>query len=64
MARGLKRLEPVISDAHQGLRRAIETVLVGAAWQRCWVHFMRNVLAHVPKGDKSIVAAATRTILA
>jgi putative transposase len=39
-------------------------VLAGAAWQRCRVHFMRNVLAHVPKGDKSIVAAGIRTIFA
>ncbi len=62
--RGLKGVELVISDAHQGLQRAIQAVLVGAAWQRCRVHFMRNVLAHVPKGDKSIVAAAIRTIFA
>jgi transposase-like protein len=62
--RGLKGVELVISDAHQGLRQAIQAVLVGAAWQRCRVHYMRNVLAHVPKGDKSIVAAAIRTIFA
>jgi transposase-like protein len=62
--RGLKGVELVISDAHQGLQRAIQAVLVGAAWQRCRVHFMRNVLAHVPKADKSIVAAAIRTIFA
>ena len=54
----------VISDAHQGLRQAIATVLAGAAWQRCRVHFMRNVLAHVPQADKSIVAAAIRTVFA
>jgi len=47
-----------------GLKEAIGTVLIGAAWQRCRVHFMRNVLAHVPKGDKAIVAAAIRTIFA
>jgi len=63
-ARGLKGVQLVISDAHQGLREAIETVLVGAAWQRCRVHFMRNVLAHVPRRDKSMVAAAIRTIFA
>jgi transposase-like protein len=62
--RGLKGVELVISDAHQGLQNAIQAVLVGAAWQRCRVHFMRNVLAHVPKADKSIVAAAIRTIFA
>jgi transposase-like protein len=62
--RRLKGVELVISDAHQGLQKAIQAVLVGAAWQRCRVHFMRNVLAHVPKADKSIVAAAIRTIFA
>jgi transposase-like protein len=64
VGRGLKGVELVISDAHQGLQQAIGAVLVGAAWQRCRVHFMRNVLAHVPKGDKSIAAAAIRTIFA
>jgi len=39
-------------------------VLVGAAWQRCRVHFMRNVLARVPKGSAEMVAAAIRTIFA
>jgi len=39
-------------------------VLTGAAWQRCRVHFMRNVLAHIPKQSKSLVAAALRTIFA
>jgi transposase-like protein len=62
--RGLKGVELVVSDAHQGLQKAIEMVLVGACWQRCRVHFMRNVLAHVPKGDKAIVAAAIRTVFA
>lgn len=62
--RGLKDVRLVISDAHQGLKGAIEQVLAGASWQRCRVHLMRNVLAHVPKGDKSMVAAAMRTIFA
>lgn len=64
VGRGLTGVDLVISDAHQGLQQAIQAVLVGAAWQRCRVHFMRNVLAHVPKGDKSIAAAAIRTIFA
>jgi transposase-like protein len=63
-SRGLKGVELVVSDAHQGLKHAVATVLAGAAWQRCRVHFMRNVLAHVPKADKSIIAAAIRTIFA
>jgi transposase-like protein len=64
VARGLQKVELVISDAHQGLREAISAVLAGAAWQRCRVHFMRNVLAHVPQADKSTVAAAIRTVFA
>jgi transposase-like protein len=62
VARGLDGVQLVISDAHEGLKEAIATVLTGATWQRCRVHFMRNVLAHVPKGDKAMVAAALRTI--
>lgn len=62
--RGLKGVQLVISDAHEGLKAAISQVLSGAAWQRCRVHFMRNVLAHVPKRDKALVAAAIRTIFA
>ncbi|GAA1889705.1 hypothetical protein GCM10009715_39410 [Paeniglutamicibacter psychrophenolicus] len=41
----------VITDAHTGLKKAIATAFQGAAWQRCRVHFMRNVLANVPKGS-------------
>src|SRR3712207_6072678 len=44
-ARGLAGTQLVISDAHTGLKAAISAVLLGAAWQRCRVHFMRNVLA-------------------
>jgi transposase-like protein len=39
----------VISDHHLGLKNAITSVMIGAARQRCRVHFMRNVLAHVPR---------------
>ena len=54
----------MISDAHEGLRQSIEKVMLGAAWQRCRVHFLRNVLAKVPKGSAEMVAAAIRTIFA
>src|ERR687893_533460 len=57
--RGLKGVKLVISDAHEGLKAAIQRVL-GATWQRCRVHFMRNALAHVPKGQHTVVAAAIR----
>ena len=42
--RGLEGVQPVMSDAHNGLKKAIGTVFQGAGWQRCRVHFMRNVL--------------------
>jgi transposase-like protein len=59
--RGLKGVKLVISDAHEGLKAAITRVL-GATWQRCRVHFMRNALAHVPKGQNTVVAAAIRQV--
>lgn len=62
--RGLKGVQLVISDAHEGLKGAIEAVLAGATWQRCRVHFMRNLLAHIPQGDKALVSAAVRTVFA
>ena len=62
--RGLHGVQLVISDAHAGLKAAIEAVLLGAAWQRCRVHFLRNVLSAVPKGHAEMVAAAIRTIFA
>ena len=62
--RGLTGVQLVISDAHAGLKAAIEAVLLGASWQRCRVHFLRNVLACVPKGHAEMVAAAVRTIFA
>ena len=63
-ARGLAGVQLVISDAHTGLKAAIGAVMAGAAWQRCRVHFLRNVLARVPKGSAEMVAAAIRTIFA
>jgi putative transposase len=63
-ARGLTGTKLVISDAHAGLKAAIAAVMIGAAWQRCRVHFLRNVLAQVPKGSQTMVAAAIRTIFA
>ena len=54
----------VISDAHSGLKQAIAAVLIGSAWQRCRVHFMRHVLAVVPKGNAEMIAAAIRPIFA
>ncbi len=63
-ARGLAGVRLVISDAHEGLKGAIAAVLLGAAWQRCRVHFLRNVLTRIPKGSAEMVLAAIRTIFA
>ena len=57
--RGLKGVKLVISDAHEGLKAAIRRV-IGATWQRCRVHFARNALAYVPRGQHAMVAAAIR----
>jgi transposase-like protein len=61
--RGLAGVKLVISDAHEGLKAAIRQVFK-ASWQRCRVHFMRNALAYVPKGQHSMVSAAIRTVFA
>jgi len=61
-ARGLKGVELVISDAHPGLKDAIQSVLRGATWQRCRTHLMRNLLTTVPRGLQSFVATLVRSI--
>ena len=47
--RGLRGVELVVSDDHAGLKRAVVEVLPEAAWQRCYVHFLRNALDHLPR---------------
>lgn len=48
-ARGLSSVEFVVSDAHDGIQTALREVLPEAAWQRCYVHFLRNALDHLPR---------------
>ena len=48
-SRGLKGVEFVVSDDHPGLKRAIAEVIPEAVWQRCYVHFLRNALDHLPR---------------
>jgi putative transposase len=62
--RGLGGVRLVISDSHSGLVKAIRKVMLGAAWQRCRVHFVRNVFAVIPKGAAEMVAATIRTVFA
>jgi len=62
ISRGLAGVKLVISDAHEGLKRATQEVFLGAGWQRCRVHFQRNLLSHVRKEAQGMVLAATRVI--
>ncbi len=64
VARGLRGVQLVISDSHEGLKGAITSVFAGASWQRCKVHFMRNALSYVPKAAQGLVATTIRTIFA
>ncbi len=64
VGRGLSGVRLVTSDAHRGLKGAVQTVLVGASWQRCRVHFMRNALSLVPKAAQQMVGATIRTVFA
>jgi len=54
--RGLHGVRLVVSDDHEGIKAAVAGELPGAQWQRCTVHFQRNVLAHVPASSMSEVA--------
>lgn len=49
VGRGLHGVEFVVSDDHCGIRKAVSESLPGAAWQRCYVHFLRNALGHLPR---------------
>ena len=60
--RGLRTPRLVISDAHSGLVAAIRKGVPGASWQRCKVHFMRNILAHVPHKEKNTFAQQLKAI--
>ena len=61
--RGLRGVKLVVSDSHEGLKAAVARVL-HATWQRCRVHFMRNVLAHAGKGHRRLVSAWVGTAFA
>jgi transposase-like protein len=61
--RGLRGVKLVVSDAHEGLKASVSKVL-NASWQRCRVHFMRNVLAHAGKQGRRVVSAFIGTAFA
>lgn len=60
--RGLSGVRLAISDAHGGVKNAVRTVFQGSTWQRCKVHFLRNVTARVPKSAQGMVLAAVKNI--
>lgn len=63
-ARGLSGVHLVISDAHSGLKAAVMQQFAGSSWQRCRVHFMRNIRAAVAAKHVPPVMAAVKTIFA
>jgi putative transposase len=60
--RGLRGVRLVVSDDHEGIKSAVAGELPGAQWQRCAVHFERNVLAHVPTSSMAEVAQDLKAI--
>jgi len=60
--RGLKSTDIVVSDAHEGLVKALKKNFQGATWQRCQVHFMRNVLGHSSRQHRANMAADLKLI--
>jgi putative transposase len=61
-SRGLRRICLCISDASRGIQAAVKKELLGASWQRCKVHFMRNILARVPHKEKARFAERLKQI--
>ena len=61
--RGLRGVKLIVSDAHEGIKAAVSKVF-SCTWQRCRVHFMRNVLAHAGKSGKRVVSAFIATAFA
>jgi len=61
-ARGLEKVWLVVSDAHKCLVKAAREAFVGCSWQRCKVHFMRNILAHISGRDKNAFAEKLKQI--
>src|SRR6185503_2540171 len=60
--RGLSGVQLVISDSHEGLKRGIERAFPSARWQRCKVHFLRNLGSRIPQKRRPALVALTKTI--
>lgn len=61
-SRGLDKVWLVISDGHKGIQAAVKKCFLGSQWQRCKVHFMRNILAHIPHKEKKHFAQVLKQI--
>jgi transposase-like protein len=61
-SRGLEKVWLVVSDGHKGIQAAVKKCFLGSQWQRCKVHFMRNVLAHIPHKEKKRFAQVLKQI--
>lgn len=60
--RGLQKCALIVSDAHQGIQNGVKSELTGCTWQRCKVHFMRNILAYIAPKSKEMFAAKLKQI--
>ncbi|MCM3571507.1 IS256 family transposase [Neobacillus mesonae] len=61
-SRGLQSPKLVISDAHQGLQKAIQREFIGTSWQRCNVHFKRNIFDKLPKKDSAEIKTMIKRV--
>jgi putative transposase len=61
-SRGLQSPKLVISDAHLGLQKAIQRDFIGTTWQRCTVHFKRNIIGKLPKKDSAEIRTMIKRV--
>lgn len=64
ISRGLQSPKLVISDAHEGLKKAIQQCFIGTSWQRCTVHFKRNVIEALPKKNSEEAVSLLKSLFA
>ena len=60
--RGVKNIALLISDAHKGIQKAFKETFIGGSWQRCKVHFMRNILSYIPNRAKNNFSQKLKSI--
>jgi len=62
-SRGLRGVQLVISDGHEGIQKAVKSAFIGASWQMCQVHYLRAILRNVPRNHQSDVSALVKSAL-